>query len=154
MQQHVDSPSRAHSRSTDAEVRALLDRWSAAIRAKDIDRTMSLYAPDIVYFDLVPPLQYVGADAVRRNFLRWFTSWKSPIGVEIRDLHILARGETAFAYLLHRTSGTLMDGREVDYWVRATVGCHLSGGTWLIGHEHISFPVNPQTWTAVMDLVP
>ena len=39
---------------TQAEVKALLDRWSEACRTKDIDRLMSLYAPDITYFDVVP----------------------------------------------------------------------------------------------------
>jgi hypothetical protein len=40
--------------TTQSEVRALLDSWSEAIRTKDIDRLMALYAPDIVYFDVVP----------------------------------------------------------------------------------------------------
>lgn len=57
--------------STQSEVRALLDSREEACRAKDIDRLMSLPSSDIVYFDCVPPLQgFVGADAVRGNFLR------------------------------------------------------------------------------------
>jgi len=56
--------------STPSAVRALLDDWSEAIRRMDIDRLMSLYAPDAVYFDLVPPLQIIGSVAVRANFLR------------------------------------------------------------------------------------
>jgi ketosteroid isomerase-like protein len=36
--------------STQSEVKALLDSWSGAIRAKHIDRLMSLYSPDIVYW--------------------------------------------------------------------------------------------------------
>ena len=45
--------------STQAEGREPLDSRSGAIRLKDIDRLMALYSSDIVYFDLVPPLQYV-----------------------------------------------------------------------------------------------
>ena len=45
---------------TEYEVRALLDRRSEAIWARDIDGLISCYSPDIVYFDIVPPLQYVG----------------------------------------------------------------------------------------------
>ncbi|MEO8393371.1 MAG: nuclear transport factor 2 family protein [Chloroflexota bacterium] len=140
--------------STQIEVRALLERWSEAARIKDIDRLMSLYSPDITYFDVVPPLQYMGSDAVRRNFMRWFESWQSAIGVEIRDLNILASADLATAYLLHRTSGTMKNGREVDYWVRATLCCQRSDQGWLITHEHISLPVDPRTWSAVLDLVP
>ena len=140
--------------STQSEVRALLDRWSDACRTKDIDRLMSLYTPDITYFDVVPPLQYTGSDAVRRNFLRWFDSWESAIGVEIRDLNIVVSEDVATAYLLHRTSGTLKNGRKVGFWVRATLCCQRSDRGWLIMHEHISLPVDPTTRSAVMDIVP
>jgi hypothetical protein len=40
--------------STQSEVRTLLESWSENIRIKDIDRLMSLYSPDIIYFDVVP----------------------------------------------------------------------------------------------------
>ena len=140
--------------STPSEVRALLDRWSEAIRSKDIDRLMALYAPDVVYFDLVPPLQYTGSAALRGNFLRWFDAWQSPIGVEIRDLHVLTSGDIAVAYMLHRTSGTLQNGREVGYWVRATVCCHRANEGWVITHEHISLPVDVASGRAARDLVP
>jgi uncharacterized protein (TIGR02246 family) len=140
--------------SPQPEVRALLDRWSEAIRGKDIERLMALYAPDIVYFDVVPPLQYSGSDALRRNFLRWFDVWESSIGSEIRDVNILASGDVAVAYLLHRTSGTLKNGREVGYWVRATVCCQRSDDRWVITHEHISLPVDVASGRVVMDLVP
>ena len=139
---------------TQPEVRALLDSWSEAIRVKDIDRLMSLYFPDIVYFDVVPPLHYTGSAALRRNFLRWFDAYKGSIGVEIRDLNILASGDIAVAYLLHRTSGTLKNGREVGYWVRATVCCQRANHRWLITHEHISLPVDFESRSAAMDLVP
>ena len=140
--------------STPSEVSALLERWSEAIRAKDIDRLMALYSPDIVYFDVVPPLHYTGSAAVRRNFLRWFAGWESAIGQEIRDVTLVASGDLAVAYLLIRASGTLKHGREVDYWVRATVCCQRADQRWVITHEHISLPVDPQSGRAVMDLVP
>ena len=59
---------------TQSEVGVLFDSRSEAIWAKDIDRLMSLYSPHIVYFDLVPPLQYVGSEALRERFLDWFTA--------------------------------------------------------------------------------
>lgn len=140
--------------SPESEVQALLAEWSRAIRTKDIDRLMTLYAPDIVYFDVVPPLQYTGAAAVRRNFLRWFDVWASAIGVDIRDVHVVASSEVAVASMLHYTSGTLKNGREVGYWVRATVCCQQSDHRWVIAHEHVSLPVDVASRTAVMDLAP
>ena len=140
--------------SIQSEVRALLESWSEAARIKDIDRLMSLYSPDIVYFDVVPGLQYTGSAAVRGNFLRMFDAFKSSIGQEIRGLNILASGDIAAAYMLIRASGTLKNGRKVGHWVRATVCCRRSNHRWLIEHEHISLPVNFESGSAAMDLVP
>jgi ketosteroid isomerase-like protein len=136
------------------EIRALLESWSGAAGAKDIDRLMSHYSPDIVYFDVVPPLQFTGSDAVRANFLRWFGGFESAIGQEIRDPQILVSGDVAVAYMLIRASGTLKDGREVGYWVRATVCCKRSDQRWLITHEHISLPFDFERGTVAMDLAP
>ncbi len=140
--------------STQPEVSALLDSWSEAIRLKDIDRLMSLYAPDIVYFVVVPPLHYTGSAALRRDFLRFFDAFKGSIGQEIRDLTISASGDIAVAHMLIRASGTLKHGQEVGYWVRATVCCQRSNHGWLIAHEHISLPVDVASGSAAMDLVP
>ncbi len=139
---------------TQSEVGVLFDNRSEAIRAKDIDQLMSLYSPDIVYFDLVPPLHYVGADALRQRFLDWFDSFEGPIGQEISDLNVMESGDAAFAHMLIRAGGTLKNGQEVGFWVRATDGCRRSDDEWLIAHEHISLPVDPMSRSAVMDLVP
>ena len=140
--------------SSESDVKAFLDRWAGAVRVRDIDRLMSLYAADAVYFDIVPPLRFTGTAEIRRNFLRWFDTWKSDIGVELRELNILVSGDVAFAFTLHRTSGTLKDGREVDYWVRATLGCQRSAQGWSIKHEHISVPVDLKSGRIMMDLLP
>ena len=66
--------------SSQSELRALLDSRAEAMRMKDIDQLMSLYSPGIVYFDVVPPLQYAGTSALRGRFLDWFSRWQSPIG--------------------------------------------------------------------------
>ena len=54
----------AMQRATDeANIRQRINRWLEALRAMDLEGVMSLYAPDIVSFDLVPPLRQVGARA-------------------------------------------------------------------------------------------
>jgi ketosteroid isomerase-like protein len=115
---------------------------------------MSLYSPDSIYFDVVPPLQFTGSAAIRRNFQRWFEEYKGAIGLETRDLHIVASGDVAFAHMLHRDSGTMKDGQERAIWVRSTVCCQRSNHRWLIMHEHISIPVDFKSGKAVMDLIP
>ncbi len=140
--------------ATDAEIRKLFDRRSEAFRTKDIEAVMSVYAPDIVYFDLVPPLRYAGAPALRARFLDWFGRWKSAIGQELRDVNVVAGGDVAAAHMLIRTSGTLKDGRQVGYWVRTSNACQRLNKGWLITHEHVSLPVDMKTGRGVMDLMP
>jgi ketosteroid isomerase-like protein len=139
---------------TESDVKALLDSRCEAIRTKDVDRLMSLYSPDIVYFDLVPPLRYVGSATLRDRFTQWFDRWHSSVGQEIRDLSISAGGDFAAAHMLIRASGTLKNGREVGYWVRTTDSFRRSDRTWLITHEHVSLPVDFESGRAAMEHVP
>ena len=128
--------------SNDSEIRALLDSRVDACQTKDIDRLMSLYSSDIVYYDVVPPLQFVGSDEVRRNFLRWFDEYDGPIGLETHELKIAMSGDVAFVHMLHLDSGTRKNGApEGAVWLRSTVCCRRSSGKWLITHEHISLPI-------------
>ena len=131
--------------SSDSEVRALLDSRVDACQAKDIDRLMSLYSPDIVYFDVVPPLQFTGAADVRRNFMRWFDEYDGPISLETHDLTVATSTDVAFAHMLHLDNGARTYGPEGAVWVRSTVCCRRIDGRWLITHEHISMP---GTWPA------
>ncbi|MDR0342916.1 MAG: nuclear transport factor 2 family protein [Nocardiopsaceae bacterium] len=126
--------------TNDSEVRALLDSRVGACREKDIERLMSLYSPGIVYYDVVPPLQFVGSDEVRRNFKRWFDEYDGPIGLETHELNIAASADVAFANMLHLDSGTRNNGLDGAVWIRSTVCCRRSSGKWLITHEHISMP--------------
>jgi ketosteroid isomerase-like protein len=140
--------------STESDVRALLDRQSAAMREKDIDQLMSVYSPDIIYFDVVPPLQYAGSVALRGRFRQWFDGYEGPVGMEIRDLNISASGDMAVAYWLSRASGTLKNGREVGSWVRVTSCCQRSDQGWWVVHEHVSLPVDLASGSAATDQVP
>ncbi|GLY66779.1 YybH family protein [Amycolatopsis taiwanensis] len=130
--------------TNESEVRALLDARVEACRTKNIDRLMSHYSADIVYYDAVPPLQFVGSEEVRGNFSRWFDGYDGPIGLETHDLTITTSGDVAFANMLHLNSGTRKNGSHSAIWVRSTVCCRRSSGKWLIMHEHISVPINPE----------
>ncbi|MGI5489004.1 YybH family protein [Microtetraspora malaysiensis] len=134
--------------ASDSEVRALLERRVDACQTKDIDRLMDLYSPDIVYYDVVPPLQFAGFDEVRRNFVRWFDGFDGPIGLETHDLTIATSADVAFAHMLHLDSGKRKNGLDTAIWVRSSLCCRRSGDRWLITHEHISLPINPQNLQA------
>ncbi|WP_251096322.1 nuclear transport factor 2 family protein [Streptomyces sp. Caat 7-52] len=134
--------------SHESDVRALLEGRVDASRSKDVDRLMSHYSDDIVYYDVVPPLQFTGHEEVRGNFVRWFDEYDGPISLETRDLTVVSGEEVAFAHMLHLDSGTRKNGLRTAIWVRSSVCCRRSNGRWLITHEHISVPVDPENLRA------
>ncbi|GAB2681342.1 YybH family protein [Nocardia goodfellowii] len=137
--------------SSESEIRAFLASRTEAQRSKDIDRLMSFYSPDIVYYDAVAPLRFTGTEDVRRNFVRWFDGYQGPIGLETHDLSIVTSGDVAFANMLHLDSGKHKGGIELSIWVRETVCLRRVNGQWSISHEHISLPISPanfQVWFA------
>jgi ketosteroid isomerase-like protein len=140
--------------ATQYDLKALFDDQTEAIRTKDVDRLMSLYAPDILYFDVVPPLRYAGTAALRGRFQQWFDAYKGSLKVESRDFEISASGDIAVAHWLSRVSGTLKSGREAGFWVRVTSCCQRSNDRWLVTHEHVSLPVDVISEKAVTNLVP
>src|SRR5262245_49767024 len=103
-------------------IRQRVEDWVKALRAKDIDRVISLYAPNIVSFDLTPPLRYVGADTKRRAWQAVFAISNGPFGYEVRDLNVTTHGELAFVHSLNHVNGTLANGQVIDRWVRWTAG--------------------------------
>ena len=50
----------------EAEIRALISKWSRALEAKDVDALTADYVPDAVLFDVKPPYKNQGVAAVRR----------------------------------------------------------------------------------------
>jgi uncharacterized protein (TIGR02246 family) len=122
----------------EAQIRQLIDNWAKAFRAKDVDGLMANYAPDMVLFNLAPPLQYNGADAYRKIWEDWLPTFQGPVGYEIRDLSIAAGRDVAFCYRLTQIHGTRANGEETDTWVRATVCYRKIDGTWMVTHEHVS----------------
>jgi ketosteroid isomerase-like protein len=124
----------------EAQIRQLIDGWAKALRAKDINGVMSHYAPEILVFDIAPPLPYKGVNTYRRNFEEWFATWQGPIGYEIRDPTITAGVDVAFSHSLNRIYGKRTNGEDTDVWVRVTAGFRKIDGNWLITHEDVSVP--------------
>jgi uncharacterized protein (TIGR02246 family) len=138
-----------------SEIRHLLDGWVSAIRGKDVEAVMSRYSPDLVSFDLAPPLQYRGAQAYRESLAEWFATFRGEVGYDLRDLDVTAGADVAFCHSLNRIRGARTSGGETDVWVRATVCLRRIDGRWLITHEHLSVPFEMEPpFKASLDLEP
>ena len=143
-----------NKKNDEAEIKRVIEGGVEAIRDKNIEGVMSLYAQEVVSFDIVPPLRYVGADAFRKPWEEVFSSFQGPIGYEIHDLNITVGDDVAFTHSLNRISGTMNNGLKTDLWLRWTAGFRKINGKWLIVHHQNSVPVDLQTGRAVLDLKP
>jgi hypothetical protein len=57
----------SNSRTTDeAAIRALLEDWARAVRAKDLKGILANHSQEVLMFDLPGPLESKGIDAYRR----------------------------------------------------------------------------------------
>src|SRR5215470_13766075 len=106
----------SNRQNDEAEIKRVLDGGTQAIHDKNIEGVMSLYAQDVVSFDIVPPLRYMGADAFRKAWEAVFSSFQGPIGYELHDLSIAVGDDVAFSYSLNRISGTMNNGHKTDLW--------------------------------------
>ena len=138
----------------EADIRQRIDRLVEAIRAMDLESAMSIYAADVVSFDVAPPLQHLGAEAKRKNWIDVFATYQRPLGYEIRDLTITLGDDVAFGHSLNRISGTLKNGNRTNVWVRATTCYRKIDGNWLITHDHVSVPLDPESGRALLSLEP
>jgi len=155
-QEDTDTKTRGEKEEAVAEalIRQRVEDYAKAIREKDIDRVMSLYARNIVSFDLNPPLRYAGTDNKRRAWQEFFAIYASPVAYEVRDLNVTTEGELAFVHSLNHVNGTLASGHITDLWVRWTACFRRIDAVWLVVHDHVSVPADLKHGKAVLNLTP
>ena len=138
----------------EAAVRALIDGFVSAIRAKDLHGVMSAFAPEVVSFDLGPPLQHGGGETFEKRWRELFDAYQGPIEYEVRDLSIAADGDLAFSHSINQMSGLLQNGQKSGRWLRWTACYRKTHGKWSIVHEQVSVPVDVKSGKAALDLQP
>jgi ketosteroid isomerase-like protein len=138
------------------EIQQFLQEFAATIRSGDIDKIMEFYADDIIAYDMMPPLDFRGVETYRKNWEECFTSYfQFPVIFEYRDQKIFANGPYAFCHSLSHMSGKgKKDGKEMEAWMRTTIGLKKFGKSWKIIHEHNSVPLEMETGVGMMNLKP
>lgn len=139
------------------QIRALREKLTDALRARDAEGVVSHFAPETVMFVLAPPLQYkTGENAPGlKGVQEWFASFAGAIDYEVRELRITAGETVAFCHSLNRVGGTKSgDGEKTDIWIRETLGLRKIEGEWKISHQHQSVPFYMDSLKAALDLNP
>jgi len=133
---------------------SLIDALAMAIRRKDVDAVMSVFSPDVVSFDLGPPLRHGGGSAFEERWRALFDAYQGSIDFEPHDLRISASNDLAFSHSLNRMRGTTKSGVTTDRWSRWTACYRKTNGKWLIVHEQVSVPIDMKSGRALLELTP
>jgi uncharacterized protein (TIGR02246 family) len=122
------------------EVRALIQRWAAAVHEGDLETVLADHADDIVMFDVPPPHDGVRGIAAYREVWPAFFEWQAQGALfEIVSLEIEAGDEAAYAFALLRCGKPQELAENPEQRLRLTLGLRKQEGRWVVAHEHHSF---------------
>ena len=126
----------------------VLSAYADAVRAKDVDAFVGLYADDVRNFDLWSEWSYDGKDALRGMVAEWFGSLPDDevVSVKFDDVRTQAGEDVAAVSAFTTFAAESPDGTELRSmnnrltWVLRKDG----DGGWKIAHEHTSAPAGDE----------
>ena len=127
-------------RASESAIRALIERWAAAVRAGDLDSVLADHSDDIQMFDVPPPNEVRGIEAYRETWPPFFEWLKRGAVFEIVSLDVTAGADVAYATALLRCGTDEELRKDPDNRLLLTVGLRQEDGHWVGSHEHHSFP--------------
>jgi uncharacterized protein (TIGR02246 family) len=125
----------------ESEIKALVERWTAAVHAGDLDGVLADHTDDIVMYDVPPPYEGARGIAAYRDTWPGFFEWQASGAVfEITSLEVTAGDTVAYAFALLRCGKPEELAAKPDLRLRLTLGLRKEDGRWRVAHEHHSFP--------------
>jgi uncharacterized protein (TIGR02246 family) len=119
--------------TNETQIRALVQNWARAVRAKDMDGALAHHASDIVMFDVPAPLQAMGIEEYKRTWELFFgNSAGGPGSFDVTELKITASETVAYCHALVKV---------FESTVRLSMGLRKEDTQWLVAHEHHSYPM-------------
>ena len=122
----------------EAVIRDLIENWARAVRNKDMDGILANHSPDILMFDVPPPIQSKGIEAYKKTWDLFFDWSRDNPAFDIQEINITAGNEVAFVTALMQCAGKAPNESHLDF--RLTVGLRKIDHQWIIAHEHHSIP--------------
>ena len=125
----------------------MLTAYAAAVRAKDVDAYVGLYADDVRNFDLWAEWSYDGKDALRGMVADWFGSLPDDevVAVKFDDVRTQTGTDVAALSAFTTFAAESPDGTELRSMNnRLTWVLRKEAGSWKIAHEHTSAPAGDE----------
>jgi uncharacterized protein (TIGR02246 family) len=124
-----------------------MDRYQAAVLAKDADAFAALYDDDVHVFDMWGAWSLQGIAAWRAMAADWFASLgEERVVVEVQDMRCTQTDDMALGHAVLTFTALSADGAKLrSLNNRISVGLKRQGASWKVFHEHTSAPLDPQT---------
>ena len=123
-------------------IRDQVENWAKAVRARNLDGILANHSPEILMFDVPPPIQSKGIEGYKKTWDLFFSSSPDPAVFDITEMNITAGEDVAFVTALMRCVVTEVNKDRVDLEFRLTIGLRKIAGQWTVMHEHHSIPAN------------
>ena len=117
------------------DARAVLQDWSAAYTANDVDAVVNRYWPDAVLLGTVSPVMSEGTAAIRTYFGRLKGSGNKNA---VQDTRVFVLDDAAVVLTGFYLFTRMQDGKPVDGPSRFTMLMQKRNGEWRIAHHHSS----------------
>lgn len=134
-------------------VMQVLQAYSDAVAARDVEAFLALYDDDVHLFDMWDHYEVVGKDAWRELVVDWFGAHPGEaLEARFDDVSAVTGQDVAFARMA-MTFAIVAPGGELSYEQahRLTLGLQRRDGVWRIVHEHSSMPISNETGTGILD---
>ena len=103
----------SNNRTTDeAAIRKLVEDWAGAVRTKNLNGILANHSPEILMFDVPPPLQSQGIDAYKKTWDLFFSWSDDPVVFDFIKMDITAGNNVAYVTALMRCGGIERDRGE------------------------------------------
>lgn len=136
----------------DTPIRQVMDAYTAAVFAKDVERIIALYAPDVRIFDLWSTWSYDNASAWRGMVTSWFDSLgTAQVAVGWDAVQITIANDIAVVHAFISYADVSASG-EVQRAMQNRLTWILKphDGSWKIVHEHTSAPVDGESMQVIL----
>lgn len=131
------SPLSAQQTSSEAEVRAAVERYNQAFVGKDLTTLKSLLAPDIILYE--HSVRNIGLDDVWEHHLAPEVQAFENAKAEFTDMRLWVAGDVALVTRQYAIQA-IMRGRPIDARGNETMGWARRDGEWKVIHIHYSHP--------------
>lgn len=122
------------------EIQSLIERWAAAVREENRAGIRADHDPEMLMFDVPPPLLSRGADAYMSSWETFFSWAEKPVAFDFHDVKITAGTDVAFATAIGNCAGVGPNGKREELEFRLTMCFRKIDGRWRVMHEHHSLP--------------